>query len=249
MRRISTALIDKQNLFSEGMRGTLVKAGFSVVALAEDYNNFGGLYGDIADINLIIICSRSDPEFMEKNIVEFRIKYPSSKIVVLSEDDDTPTVCSAFNLSASGFLLKNINFTTLIKSLELIMLGENVFPATVLKEVNHHDHGVELQAGSEVIAYCPPQSDSHRALSTREMQILKCLIEGQSNKVIARQLEIGEATVKVHIKAILRKIRVRNRTQAAIWAVSHLETPAPDVALNGTALHSLDPNKVRSAML
>jgi two-component system, NarL family, nitrate/nitrite response regulator NarL len=60
-----------------------------------------------------------------------------------------------------------------------------------------------------------------RTLSQRETGVLRCLMQGEPNKTIARQFEITEATVKVHIKAILRKISVRNRTQAAVWAQSH----------------------------
>ena len=60
-----------------------------------------------------------------------------------------------------------------------------------------------------------------RKLSHREMGILRCLMQGEPNKIIARQFDITEATVKVHIKAILRKICVRNRTQAAVWAHNH----------------------------
>lgn len=139
----------------------------------------------------------------------------------------------AFRLSVSAYLLKRINFVTLVKSLELVMLGESLFPADVLMEIGK-EHGVDIQVEKEVIAYSPPPSSSGRGLSAREMQILKCLIQGDSNKVIARRLQIGEATVKVHIKAILRKIRVQNRTQAAIWAVNHLE-PVPAPELNGLA--------------
>jgi DNA-binding CsgD family transcriptional regulator len=58
-------------------------------------------------------------------------------------------------------------------------------------------------------------------LSAREQCILRDLIEGYSNKMIARRNDIAEATVKVHVKAILRKIRVNNRTQAAIWGMNH----------------------------
>ena len=57
-------------------------------------------------------------------------------------------------------------------------------------------------------------------LSAREKCILRCLLDGDANKVIARKFDIAEATVKVHVKAILRKIRVQNRTQAAIWAMN-----------------------------
>jgi two-component system nitrate/nitrite response regulator NarL len=58
-------------------------------------------------------------------------------------------------------------------------------------------------------------------LSPREKAILSCLIEGDSNKCVARKINIAEATVKVHVKAILRKIRVQNRTQAAIWGMNN----------------------------
>ena len=57
---------------------------------------------------------------------------------------------------------------------------------------------------------------------------MHCLMQGSPNKVIARKLDVAEATVKVHIKAILRKIRVANRTQAAMWAVNHLSPDQMD---------------------
>jgi len=62
------------------------------------------------------------------------------------------------------------------------------------------------------------------ALSDREGQVLQCLVNGSSNKVIARDLAISEATVKVHVKGLMRKIRASNRTQAAIWAMNHYFT-------------------------
>ena len=65
-----------------------------------------------------------------------------------------------------------------------------------------------------------------RSLSRRELVILRTLTEGASNKIIARKLVITELTVKVHMKAILRKLRLQNRTQAAIWARTHLGAAA-----------------------
>jgi DNA-binding CsgD family transcriptional regulator len=63
-------------------------------------------------------------------------------------------------------------------------------------------------------------------LSERERQILGCLARGDSNKLIARELRIADATVKVHVKALLRKLRVTNRTQAAVFAIHNRERPA-----------------------
>ena len=71
-------------------------------------------------------------------------------------------------------------------------------------------------------------------LSNREAEILHCLMQGAPNKIIARQLDVAEATVKVHVKAILRRISVANRTQAAMWAVEHLSPTGsedPGIAL------------------
>ena len=67
-----------------------------------------------------------------------------------------------------------------------------------------------------------PSNEVVRSLSRRELVILRTLTEGASNKIIARKLVITESTVKVHMKAILRKLRLQNRTQAAIWARTHL---------------------------
>ena len=80
---------------------------------------------------------------------------------------------------------------------------------------NGGDHDLEAANSS------PADGEGHYSphLSARQMSILRCLIEGDSNKTIARKMQIADATVKVHVKAILRKIRVDNRTQAAIWAM------------------------------
>jgi two-component system nitrate/nitrite response regulator NarL len=66
------------------------------------------------------------------------------------------------------------------------------------------------------------------SLSARECEILRCLMEGSPNKLIARQFGLTEATVKVHVKAILRKTGMKNRTQAAMWAASHIASDQRD---------------------
>lgn len=77
-------------------------------------------------------------------------------------------------------------------------------------DLNNHDDAHEA-----------PALQDHPRLSEREAQILEGLVQGHANKVIARSCEITEATVKVHMKSILRKIQVANRTQAAVWALEH----------------------------
>jgi two-component system, NarL family, nitrate/nitrite response regulator NarL len=96
-------------------------------------------------------------------------------------------------------------------------------------DANDDDTDDDAEAKREAL----PKIDNNRVprLSARQRLILRCLINGDSNKMIARKIHITEATVKVHVKAILRKIRVSNRTQAAIWGMNHRHTtdcPSPD---------------------
>jgi DNA-binding CsgD family transcriptional regulator len=85
----------------------------------------------------------------------------------------------------------------------------------------HEGEGTSDVLGHKALPSITSGEDFAARLSGREKFIVRCLVEGASNKVIARKIDIAEATVKVHIKAILRKIRVQNRTQAAIWAMNH----------------------------
>jgi two-component system nitrate/nitrite response regulator NarL len=133
------------------------------------------------------------------------------------------------------------NFATcdaLLKTLELVMLDEVIFPFAVFPAVPHGEsapvsngadrkqstpavNGVARDLNGQPKASAGLDSSHAPRLSAREKCIIRCLAEGDSNKAIARKIAIAEATVKVHVKAILRKIRVQNRTQAAIWAINH----------------------------
>ena len=90
-----------------------------------------------------------------------------------------------------------------------MLIGEKVFATELAK--------VWLSGGLEKRLHCAKKLDHN--LTARESEILECLLGGDSNKSIARRLEITESTVKIHMKSLLRKINVQNRTQAAIWAM------------------------------
>jgi two-component system nitrate/nitrite response regulator NarL len=98
-----------------------------------------------------------------------------------------------------------------------------ILPAALMRIVGE-DHEMDSEVDPAVpAALTEVRTFDHmlRNLSHREMGILRCLMQGEPNKTIARRFDITEATVKAHIKAILRKICVRNRTQAAVWAHNH----------------------------
>ncbi|MET0529573.1 MAG: response regulator transcription factor, partial [Microvirga sp.] len=146
---------------------------------------------------------------------------------------------SVLQAGADGYCLATTGCDALVKYLDLVMLGEIVFPSSALLSAMTMGGEVrEIRTDISPITIPGPQPERSaeskesviRTLSIREAEILQCLMQGAPNKVIARKLDVAEATVKVHIKAILRKIRVANRTQAAMWAVNHLSSQGSDPA-------------------
>lgn len=171
---------------------------------------------------LIILGLTDDDQSTEHNIRTLRARFADSRLVVLADQYNANQILAAFRQSANGYLTKTVSWEALIKSLELVMLGESIIPSAILMQMRD-DPELDSEADDEPIVREMPGPHATRVLSARETQILQCLVGGQSNKMIARNFDIMEATVKVHIKAILRKIHVQNRTQAAIWAVEHME--------------------------
>jgi two-component system nitrate/nitrite response regulator NarL len=149
----------------------------------------------------------------------------TARIVVLDDSLEMDFIVPAYDAGVAGVLSRPTVPDILVKSLELVVLGERLFPAapilSAIKNGLHFPGGANQNDGS---ARSPDASILEaRNLSGREHEILRLLTEGAPNKVIARRLGVAEATVKVHIKAILRKIRAQNRTQAAMWATTHLQ--------------------------
>jgi DNA-binding NarL/FixJ family response regulator len=144
------------------------------------------------------------------------------KIVALTNEANSWEIEPGEIASLSGVLTYDLSASAFVQSLRLISSGERVFPRDLAV-------GRRQQASPPSIE---PRSDGVR-LSPREREMLSHLVAGHSNKEIGRHLGITEATVKVHLKSVLRKIRVENRTQAAIWAMSNLpELDMPLAALS-----------------
>jgi two-component system nitrate/nitrite response regulator NarL len=178
---------------------------------------------------------------------------PAVRVVILAALQVASDIVRALSSGACGFLRQDITGDQLLRSLELIMAGQSViypqFCMTSSQDKLQCD-GVANGAngGKSVVAAtreCLVGEDTsceslpegglvQGGLSSRELAILRTLMEGASNKVIARRLVITEATVKVHMKAILRKLRLQNRTQAAIWARNYLDERSSVRAAIGT---------------
>ena len=182
---------------------------FSVIGEGDDVAHIANLTnGDRPDI--VIVDMSDKPEHANDDIGLLRERLPESRIVVLAESLEPQILSSCLGAGANGFLIKDISVEALLQSLRLVMLGETVFPTNLADLLVNGISRVEPLRKMPVDSY---------GLSQREGQIIRCLAEGDSNKQIANRLQITEATVKVHMKSLMRKIRATNRTQAAIWAL------------------------------
>ena len=139
-----------------------------------------------------------------------RREFPGVAVVILADRMEAAEVDGAVAAGASGFLPKNISPAALGLSLQLITLGENLFTAPA-----------SLWRGQAANTERPPPDNVvavRQSLSRRQRQILEYLEAGLSNRAIAAKLDVAEATVKVHVRSLMLKINVDNRTQAALWA-------------------------------
>lgn len=203
---ICVALLGRNSLIREGLRLILTAPIFSITQLVEHPNALLGSPGE----DLIIIVHenrhRNDWSYVDR----LRAIFPSAKVVILADCASPRTVIAAFSFGVDSYLVNNLPPAMLASLLQLVAFGQKFMPPHVVDALVHRDTAPQ----DMTIASIPD-------LSAREREILKYLAAGAPNKVIARQLLITEATVKVHVKAILRKLNVSNRTQAAVLGMGN----------------------------
>ena len=216
---VPIALLSRNNLVREGLRRILNDESFSVNQSLEESSHLLEISAQEEKPKLIVIDSGQDND-LDSNVKKLQDRFPSARIVILSDNFDFDHMVSAFRAGVHGFIVKQIACEPLIGSLKLVAMGEKVMPSELV-----HQLPERLVSASDGFT---GKVSLTEMLSDREVETLRCLVMGYSNKHIARRLEISEATVKVHVKAILRKLHVQNRTQAAIWAVNR------GIVLSGT---------------
>ncbi|WP_300595916.1 response regulator transcription factor [Erythrobacter sp.] len=199
-------------LAREGLRRILEGDEFTVVESHASSCALASLEERVGNPEIVILDVGDDEEICAEVEASQR-SLPSSKIVVLSNDFNFDLMFEAFKSGVDAYIVKRIDCEALIGSLRLVHLGEKVMPSELAKGFPSRWSGKMAPSMSE--------REVVSLLSEREIETLRFLILGSPNKVIAGHLDISEATVKVHVKAILRKLGAQNRTQAAIWAVKN----------------------------
>lgn len=209
--QIDVCLASKSDISREGLAYILKNEGFNVLVSVESFEDLVPA-APATDFLTILDCVPLPDQ--AGLVARASDEMPGSRIVMVSDQFDLKTVIDCLNAGVAGYIIKSTRSTRMVAALRLVALGEKVVPSDFVDTIGGCgiEHAMNLDVDHEI---------EEAKLSPRELDVLCCLMAGYPNKVIARKLNVCEATVKVHVKAILRKLNVRNRTQAALWANSH----------------------------
>jgi two-component system, NarL family, nitrate/nitrite response regulator NarL len=208
--RTHVALVSSNQIVRLGIQHIIEQHDFDVVVSESSVAKLASSRLDGVDL---VVVSMEPTDDMTAVCTELGLACPDARRVLAAADFSIDDVVGGVELGVDGLILSSASGDQLVASLRLVMLGERILPGKVVDDLvgNHPSDTVHIEDFSPAEA----------GLSHREAGILGHLVNGDANKVIARNLNIAEATVKVHVKTILRKLRVTNRTQAAIWAIQH----------------------------
>ncbi len=204
-------LIDDHTLFRSGLETLLERHGIDVIAAAGD-----GTEGQRLAMELkpeIVLLDMRMPDLSGLEVLNrLRQDGYENPIVMLTTSNEESDLVECLRNGAQGYLLKDMEPSELVSALRDIVGGKTMVApelAGVLARVVQGESVVSEEKNDSPFAELTP----------RELEILCLLAEGQSNKVIARNLGISDGTVKLHVKAILRKLNVHSRVEAAVMAV------------------------------
>jgi two-component system nitrate/nitrite response regulator NarL len=146
-----------------------------------------------------------------KTLTALKQLKPAPKVAILTVSDDQEDVVAAMRAGADGYLLKDTDPEELLNNLHELAEGRLVMSSGIAECL-----ALALRGENNSC-----QKQKSESLTEREREILTHISGGESNKLIARKLSIAEATVKVHVKHLLKKLGLKSRVEAAVWAVTH----------------------------
>jgi DNA-binding NarL/FixJ family response regulator len=201
-------VVDDHALIREALRGILkeLKDDATVIE-ASNCRLAMRLVGEHSDLGLILL----DLNLPDRNgfdvLTELREGYPGISTVVLSAFNDRDTVTKALDLGALGFIPKSSTREVMLSALRLVFSGGIYIPPDIL---------VRREPSPSGAAEPRHLSPRDLGLTDRQVDVLALMMQGKSNKAICRTLDLAEPTVKNHVTAILRALKVTNRTEAVI---------------------------------
>lgn len=205
----SIMLVDDHPLLRKGLRQLLTLSGeMEVVAEASNGKDAIKLASEL-DPDLILLDLNMQGMDGLETLRHLRDEGVTSRIVMLTVSDADEDVLSTISAGADGYLLKDMEPEDMLVQIERALSGKMVLSESVTQILAT---AIRNPTTKDAVG-----SDS---LTQRELEILKLIAKGMSNKVIARELDISDGTVKVHVKHLLKKLHLRSRVEAAVWMIN-----------------------------
>jgi two-component system nitrate/nitrite response regulator NarL len=203
-------IIDDHTLFRSGLMTLLEHRNIEVKAVGSGSEGLRVL--ENSDLDIVLLDLRM-PDMSGLEVLQWiRQKKYEVPVVMLTTSADERDLIESLRLGAQGYLLKDMDPDDLVNALDDVVSGETIVAPDLTKVL------------AKVFQKGGPENSKvthslHNILTTRELEVLRHITKGQSNKVIARNLGITDGTVKLHVKSILRKLDVHSRVEAAVMAV------------------------------
>ena len=169
--------------------------------------------GETPEISLIFLDLGMPGMSGLQSIRPFIERHPHVPVIILSAHTEPSEILECIRLGARAYIPKSADEIVVKNALNLVMAGETFIPSLAIKQIKLAESHDVMHQLSEL-----PADNPLRKLTRRQCDTLTLIIEGRSNKEVARQLGLLESTVKAHVKAILKKLSAQNRTQAALIA-------------------------------
>ncbi len=227
-------LVDDHFLIREALRGVLKELDDGATILeASSWRDASRLLEECSEVALVLLDLGLPDRDGFSALEEARNRYPRIPVVILSAKCDRDNVEKALELGAVGFISKSGERKVMLSALRLVFSGGVYIPPEILARR-------EPPAPAPSIAFRDPAEGSPAdvGLTARQVDVLALMMRGKSNKAICRILELAEPTVRNHVTAILKSLKVTNRTEAVIkvGALGWKLPPVEEGSLVGSAL-------------
>jgi two-component system, NarL family, nitrate/nitrite response regulator NarL len=228
--RRQVIVVGSQRLFREVLASFLSATGFVVVAEGTDVASVWKAIDPKARPEVLVYSLPRGPDDFEYDLAyaqQIRDRLPDIKIIALAEAIDPGIFLRTIPLEVDCILLSDASGELLLHAIELVLMGQQIFPSRLIQAAMLAGApAIRRQEAPMALEYPLPQRVERRlgragALSERDRQIVRCLVQGLSNREVALRLNITEGTVKARVQGLLRKARVTNRTQAVMWALGY----------------------------
>lgn len=225
---VKILIVDDHPLIREALRQVLsvLDTGINLLE-TQNFTETLAAVGGNPDLDLILFdLGLPDVDGIDA-LSELRKRHPAIPVVVLSASEHPSTVLRAIEIGAMGYIPKTTSSQLLLNALKLVLSGGVYLPVEVLRQhEGTPEPALRLAAqASQVGKMLTPRAIG---LTARQADVLARMVQGKSNKLICRDLDIAEGTVKIHVTAILKALNVSNRTQAVI-AVGKLGLQLPQM--------------------